>query len=121
VVSALSLVNRAFRIHRELVAQGYAAAFDNLGSLYRWDKNDLTSAVAEWPADRIGRTRDNTRFRSRTGHRFCWHPFRPAWAQYRQIACCTNRGKIAGNSGLKVRASIRWETALRTAAQPLGE
>ena len=31
----------------------------------------------------------------------------PLWAQYRQIAYCTNRGNTAGNAGLKVRASIR--------------
>jgi hypothetical protein len=37
---------RAFDIHQILVRAGYAAAFDNLGSLYLWDKKDLTAAVA---------------------------------------------------------------------------
>jgi hypothetical protein len=37
---------RAFDIHQSLVRAGYSAAFDNLGSLYRWDKKDLASAVA---------------------------------------------------------------------------
>ena len=31
---------------------------------------------------------------------------RPLWLQYRQIACCTNRGKILGYDGLNCRASI---------------
>jgi hypothetical protein len=37
---------RAFDIHQSLVRAGYPAAFDNLGSLYRWDKKDLASAAA---------------------------------------------------------------------------
>lgn len=36
---------RAMVIHQRLVTIGYAAAFDNLGSLYRWDKKDITKAV----------------------------------------------------------------------------
>ena len=32
---------------------------------------------------------------------------RPDWAQYRQIACWTNRGNGCGNPGLNCRASIR--------------
>ena len=47
---------------------------------------------------------------------------RPLWAQYRQIACCTNRGNTAGNAGLKARASIRSATAsndLGAAAWPV--
>src|SRR5262249_45224125 len=45
---AVRMKNRqkAFDIHQSLVRAGYAAAFDNLGSLYRWDKKDLASAVA---------------------------------------------------------------------------
>src|SRR5882757_4003446 len=31
---------------------------------------------------------------------------RPCWLQYRQIACCTNLGKVLGNDGLNCRASI---------------
>jgi TPR repeat protein len=37
---------RAMAIHQKLVNMGYAAACDNLGSLYRWDKKDMTTAVA---------------------------------------------------------------------------
>jgi TPR repeat protein len=36
---------RAFELHRQLVAKGYSVAFDNLGSIYR-DRNDLPRAVA---------------------------------------------------------------------------
>src|SRR5437762_8829039 len=36
---------------------------------------------------------------------------RPLWAQYRQIACWTNRGNTAANAGLKALASIRSATA----------
>ena len=39
---------RALEIHQALVKQGYAAAFDNLASLYRWDRKDLTTAVVVW-------------------------------------------------------------------------
>ena len=37
---------------------------------------------------------------------------RPDWAQYRQIACWTNRGNGCGNPGLNCRASIRWRHGL---------
>jgi hypothetical protein len=36
---------RALDIHTALVKAGYAAAFDNLASLYLWDKKDLATAV----------------------------------------------------------------------------
>jgi hypothetical protein len=35
----------AFEIHKLLITKGYAAAYDNLASLYRWDKKDLGTAV----------------------------------------------------------------------------
>jgi TPR repeat protein len=35
---------RALKIHEQLVAKGYPAAFDNLGSMYL-DRNDLPRAV----------------------------------------------------------------------------
>jgi hypothetical protein len=44
----------------------------------------------------------------------------PLRAQYRQIACWTNLGNIAGNVGLKARASIRSATASMISAQPPG-
>jgi hypothetical protein len=34
------------------------------------------------------------------------HTLNTVWAQYRQIASWTNRGKVAGNSGLNLRALI---------------
>jgi TPR repeat protein len=37
---------RAMTIHQSLVNIGYAAACDNLGSLYRWDKKDIAKATA---------------------------------------------------------------------------
>jgi hypothetical protein len=36
----------ALEIHQALVKAGYPAAFDNLGSLYRWDRKDLATAAA---------------------------------------------------------------------------
>jgi TPR repeat protein len=39
---------RAFEILQALVKRGYVAAFDNLASLYRWDRKDLTTAVVLW-------------------------------------------------------------------------
>jgi TPR repeat protein len=36
----------ALEIHQSLVKAGYPAAFDNLGSLYRWDRKDLATAAA---------------------------------------------------------------------------
>jgi hypothetical protein len=36
---------RALGIHQSLVKAGYPAAFDNLASLYRWDRKDLATAV----------------------------------------------------------------------------
>jgi len=37
---------RALQIHQALVNAGYAAAFDNLASLYRWDRKDLATAIS---------------------------------------------------------------------------
>ena len=45
---------------------------------------------------------------------------RPDWAQYRQIACWTNRGNGCGKPGLNCRASIRYATASMMSAQPPG-
>jgi hypothetical protein len=39
---------RALEIHQGLVKAGYPAAFDNLASLYYWDRKDLATAVALW-------------------------------------------------------------------------
>jgi hypothetical protein len=39
---------KALEIHQRLVKAGYAAAFDNLASLYYWDRKDLATAVALW-------------------------------------------------------------------------
>jgi len=39
---------KALEIHQRLVKAGYAAAFDNLASLYRLDRKDLATAVALW-------------------------------------------------------------------------
>ncbi len=39
---------KALEIHQGLVKAGYAAAFDNLASLYYWDRKDLATAVALW-------------------------------------------------------------------------
>jgi Caspase domain len=45
---------------------------------------------------------------------------RPCCEQYRQIACCTNRGKVCGNPVLNCLASISWAMASITSAQPPG-
>src|SRR5271156_3095153 len=37
---------KAFQIHQDLVSRGYAAACDNLGSMYIRDENDLGKAIA---------------------------------------------------------------------------
>ena|ERR1700722_3670931 len=39
---------KALEIHQRLVKAGYAAAFDNLASLYYWDRKDLATAVVLW-------------------------------------------------------------------------
>ena len=39
---------RALDIHQGLVKVGYAAAFDNLATLYFFDRKDLPTAVALW-------------------------------------------------------------------------
>jgi tetratricopeptide (TPR) repeat protein len=36
---------KALEIHQALAKAGYAASFDNLASLYRWDRKDLATAV----------------------------------------------------------------------------
>lgn len=37
---------QAFEIFSRLVKQDYAAAFDNLGGIYQWDRKDLSTAIA---------------------------------------------------------------------------
>jgi TPR repeat protein len=39
---------RAFEIHQTLVRAGYVAAFDNLASIYWWDRKDTANAVGLW-------------------------------------------------------------------------
>ena len=45
---------------------------------------------------------------------------RPFWAQYCQIACWTNRGKVCGNVGLNCRASICSATACNNVGAAAG-